>query len=65
MRRAICWRRCCAETALLPEIWPEPLPVVIAYLTQNRGWIEVRRNLPDGELIQRRYRKPFVVTEEV
>ncbi len=38
----------------LPEIWPEPLPTVIACLTQNRGWIEVRRNLPDVELIRPR-----------
>ena len=36
----------------LPEIWAEPLPVVMACLKQSHGWKDVQRNLPDVELIQ-------------
>lgn len=35
----------------LPEIWPEPLPVVVKALTQNKTVEEVYVNLPDIELI--------------
>jgi len=35
----------------LPEIWPEPLPVVIKALTQNKSVEEVYENLPDIDLI--------------
>jgi transglutaminase-like putative cysteine protease len=37
----------------LPEIWPEPLPVVVNALTRNRTVEEVYENLPDIELITR------------
>lgn len=37
----------------LPEIWPEPLPVVVNALTRNRTVEEVYKNLPDIELITR------------
>jgi hypothetical protein len=34
----------------LPEIWPEPLPVVVRALTLHRTVEEVYENLPDIEL---------------
>lgn len=37
----------------LPEIWPEPLPVVVNALTRNRTVEEVYKNLPDIELIKK------------
>lgn len=36
----------------LPEIWPQPLPVVIKALTENDSFIDVANNLPDITLIQ-------------
>lgn len=38
----------------LPEIWPEPLPVVVNVLTRYATWEEVFNNLPDVELIPNR-----------
>ncbi len=35
----------------LPEIWAEPLPIVVDYLTQNNSLASAKRNLPDIELI--------------
>lgn len=35
----------------LPEIWPEPLPVVINALKQSKTYQEVANNLPDVELV--------------
>lgn len=35
----------------LPEIWPEPLPVVVRALTRHETVEEVFRNLPDIELV--------------
>jgi transglutaminase-like putative cysteine protease len=35
----------------LPEIWPEPLPVVIQALQQCTTWLEVWQNLPDLQLL--------------
>ncbi|PCJ45552.1 MAG: Cro/Cl family transcriptional regulator [Moraxellaceae bacterium] len=35
----------------LPEIWAEPLPVVIQVLEQSKNYQEVADNLPDVELI--------------
>ncbi len=35
----------------LPEIWAEPLPVVIQVLKQSKNFQEVADNLPDVELI--------------
>lgn len=35
----------------LPEIWPEPLPKVIAVLERYEIWNEVYENLPDIEVI--------------
>lgn len=37
----------------LPEIWPEPLPVVVATLTTCATIEEVAENLPDVELVVR------------
>lgn len=34
----------------LPEIWPDPLPVVVQCLKNNQGWQEVEANLPDIEI---------------
>ena len=31
----------------LPEIWPEPLPVVVKTLRSYNDWVAVRKNLPD------------------
>lgn len=41
-----------AGEADLPEIWPQPLPVVIKALTENDSFIDVANNLPDITLIQ-------------
>ncbi len=35
----------------LPEIWPEPLPVVVKTLQQCQSWQEVWQNLPDLQLL--------------
>ena len=35
----------------LPEIWPEPLPVVVRYLRENDSLMKARSNLPDIELM--------------
>lgn len=35
----------------LPEIWPEPLPLVVRALTAHKTVAEVYQNLPDIELI--------------
>ena len=35
----------------LPEIWPEPLPVVVQTLTRYRAVEEVAANLPDVEIM--------------
>ena len=37
--------------ALLPEIWPEPLPMVVAALTQCTTVEQVAESLPDIEII--------------
>lgn len=37
----------------LPEIWTEPLPVVVRALTENETVEQVYRNLPDVELVFR------------
>lgn len=34
----------------LPEIWPEPLPVVVRTLTRSATYLEVLQSLPDIEL---------------
>lgn len=34
----------------LPEIWPEPLPVVVSVLERCETYAEVLDNLPDIEL---------------
>ena len=36
----------------LPEIWAEPLPVVIQVLKQSKNYQEVADNLPDVELVK-------------
>jgi transglutaminase-like putative cysteine protease len=36
----------------LPEIWAEPLPVVVRYLQESNSLAAARRNLPDIELIE-------------
>lgn len=35
----------------LPEIWPDPLPVVIKVLTQYNNYEDVNENLPDIQVI--------------
>jgi transglutaminase-like putative cysteine protease len=40
-----------AGEADLPEIWPDPLPVVIKTLRSNYTWHELWENLPDIELL--------------
>ncbi|MEN8190252.1 MAG: transglutaminase family protein [Thermodesulfobacteriota bacterium] len=35
----------------LPEIWPEPLPIIVDYLHQNDSLTDAVKNLPDIELI--------------
>jgi hypothetical protein len=41
-----------AAEADFPEIWPEPLPVVVRTLTENGTYDQVFRNLPDIELLR-------------
>jgi transglutaminase-like putative cysteine protease len=36
----------------LPDIYPQPLPTVVACLKQSDGWKGVQANLPDMELIK-------------
>lgn len=35
----------------LPEIWPEPLPVVVQALERGKNYLDVGENLPDIQLI--------------
>jgi hypothetical protein len=35
----------------LPEIWPEPLPIVIMTLERCSTWQEVAEDLPDVQLL--------------
>lgn len=35
----------------LPEIWPEPLPVIVNALTRFNTYDQVYANLPDVELV--------------
>jgi len=35
----------------LPEVWAEPLPVVVKYLRENHSLADAIRNLPDIELL--------------
>ncbi len=35
----------------LPEIWPEPLPVIVQALERGKNYLDVGENLPDIELI--------------
>lgn len=35
----------------LPEIWTEPLPVVVRTLQQCHSWIEVLKSLPDVQIV--------------
>ncbi len=41
-----------AGEADLPEIWPEPLPVVVRVLESSRDYLQVMENLPDIQLIK-------------
>ena len=40
------------EERMLPEIWAEPLPVVVEALARHDTWDQVLANLPDVELFQ-------------
>jgi len=37
----------------LPEIWPDPLPVVVDVLEKYTSYDDVAENLPDIQLIQK------------
>ena len=37
--------------ANLPEIWSEPLPVIVQVLEDSAGYLEVHKNLPDIQLV--------------
>jgi transglutaminase-like putative cysteine protease len=39
----------------LPEIWPDPLPIVIQALRSHTTWDALWENLPDIELLQTNY----------
>lgn len=39
------------QEADLPEIWPQPLPVVVLALQENQTWQKLAENLPDISLI--------------
>jgi len=39
------------EERMLPEVWAEPLPVVVDALTRHATWDAVLANLPDVELL--------------
>ncbi|RLA42135.1 MAG: Cro/Cl family transcriptional regulator, partial [Gammaproteobacteria bacterium] len=34
----------------LPEIWSEPLAIIIKALEENSTWLQVAKNLPDTEV---------------
>jgi len=36
----------------LPEIWPQPLPIVVRCLKKFHGWQQVVENLPDVAVLQ-------------
>ena len=36
-----------------PEIWPDPVGIVIEYLQKNNGWKNLLENLPDIQMIKR------------
>ena len=36
----------------LPEIWPDPMPIVVQCLNNNKDWQKVEANLPDIEVIK-------------
>lgn len=38
----------------LPEIWPEPLPVIVRALTDNATFEQVFQNMPDIDLLDKR-----------
>ena len=40
-----------AGEADLPEIWPDPLPVVVEALQSHKAWDELWKNLPDIDLL--------------
>jgi hypothetical protein len=40
--------------ANLPEIWADPLPVVVEVLTKYKSYDEVYENLPDVPLISKK-----------
>jgi transglutaminase-like putative cysteine protease len=40
-----------AGEADLPEIWPDPLPIVAQALQSNKTWDELWQNLPDIDLL--------------
>ena len=42
------------QEADLPEIWPEPLPVIIQVLSQSKTFQEVCENLPDIALVSQK-----------
>ena len=42
------------DEADLPEIWPDPLPVVVKVLEKYTGYQDVFENLPDIPLIQKK-----------
>ena len=35
-----------------PEIWPDPLPIVVECLQKHRGWEQVKMNFPDIAVIR-------------
>jgi transglutaminase-like putative cysteine protease len=37
-----------------PEIWPDPVPIVVAWLQEHQGSGQMQRNLPDVAVISRR-----------
>lgn len=38
----------------IPEIWPEPLPIVVDCLRTFDGWQQVEANLPDIHVTKKR-----------
>lgn len=47
-----------------PEIWPDPVPIVIDCLSSNHGWGVVKANLPDMAVIQTVTEQPHAADGE-
>ena len=43
----LAWQPASEGEVDFPEIWPDPVPIVVECLQSHRGWAQVKANLPD------------------